>query len=78
MNYYEEIKNKIINNEIYCKVKDYSKERNTVTTYFERGRLLTEAGGKYGDNIIEEYSKTLVVEVGNMYNIKCLYNMKQL
>ena len=52
MNYYEEIKNKIIDNEIYCKVKDYSKERNTVTTYFEIGRLLTEAGGKYGDNII--------------------------
>ena len=41
MNYYEEIKNKIINNEIYCKVKDYSKERNTVSTYFEIGRLLT-------------------------------------
>ena len=53
MNYYEQIKNKIIDNEIYCKVKDYSKERNTVTTYFEIGRLLTEAGGKYGDNIIE-------------------------
>ena len=67
MNYYEEIKNKIINNEIYCKVKDYSKERNTVTTYFEIGRLLTEAGGKYGDNIIEEYSKKLVVEVGKKY-----------
>ena len=27
MNYYEEIKNKIIDNEIYCKVKDYSKEK---------------------------------------------------
>ena len=78
MNYYEEIKNKIINNDIYCKVKDYSKERNTVTTYFEIGRLLTEAGGKYGDNIIEEYSKKLVVEVGKKYNIKTLYKMKQL
>ena len=78
MNYYEEIKNKIVDNEIYCKVKDYSKERNTVTTYFEIGRLLTEAGGKYGDNIIEEYSKKLVVEVGKKYNIKTLYKMKQL
>ena len=78
MNYYEEIKNKIINNEIYCKVKDYSKERNTVNTYFQIGRLLTEAGGKYGDNIIEEYSKKLVVEVGKKYNIKTLYKMKQL
>ena len=78
MNYYEEIKNKIINNEIYCKVKDYSKERNIVSTYFEIGRLLTEAGGKYGDNIIDEYSKKLVVEVGKKYNIKTLYKMKQL
>ena len=78
MNYYEEIKNKIIDNEIYCKVKDYSKERNTVNTYFEIGRLLTEAGGKYGDNIIEDYSKKLVVEVGKKYNIKTLYKMKQL
>ena len=78
MNYYEEIKNKIIDNEIYCKVKDYSKERNTVTTYFEIGRLLTEAGGKYDDNIIEEYSKKLIVEVGKKYNIKTLYKMKQL
>ena len=28
MNYYNEIKNKIIANEIYSKVKDYSKERH--------------------------------------------------
>lgn len=26
MNYYDEIKNKIIENEVYGKVKDYSKE----------------------------------------------------
>ena len=77
MNYYEEIKNKIIDNEIYCKVNDYSKERNTVTTYFEIGRLLTEAGGKYGDNIIEEYSKKLVVEAGKKYNRRTLFRMKQ-
>ena len=28
MNYYSEIKNKLIDNEIYAKVKDYSKERH--------------------------------------------------
>ena len=77
MNYYEEIKNKITDNEIYCKVKDYSKERNTVNTYFEIGRLLTEAGGKYGDNIIDEYSKRLVEEVGKKYNRRTLFRMKQ-
>ena len=78
MNYYNEIKNKIIDNEIYSKIKDYSKERNTVITYYEIGRLLNEAGGKYGDNIINEYSKKLVIDVGKKYNRSTLFRMKQL
>lgn len=77
MNYYNEIKNKIIDNEVYSKVKDYSKERYKVITYFEIGKLLTEAGGKYGDNIIDEYSKKLVIEVGKKYNRRTLFRMKQ-
>lgn len=77
MNYYNEIKNKLIDNEIYSKVKDYSKERHKVITYFEIGKLLNEAGGKYGDNIIEEYSKKLVIEVGKKYNRSTLFRMKQ-
>ena len=77
MNYYNEIKNKLIDNEIYSKVKDYSKERHKVITYFEIGRLLNEAGGKYGDNIIDEYSKKLVIEVGKKYNRRTLFRMKQ-
>ena len=77
MNYYNEIKNKLIDDEIYSKVKDYSKERHKVITYFEIGRLLNEAGGKYGDNIIDEYSKKLVIEVGKKYNRRTLFRMKQ-
>ena len=77
MNYYKEIKNKLIDNEIYSKVKDYSKERHKVITYFEIGKILNEAGGKYGDNIIEEYSKKLVIEVGKKYNRSTLFRMKQ-
>ena len=77
MNYYNEIKNKIIDNEIYSRVKDYSKEKHKVITYFEIGKLLNEAGGKYGDNIIDEYSKKLVVEVGKKYNRRTLFRMKQ-
>lgn len=76
-NYYNEIKNKIIDNEIYSRVKDYSKERHKVVTYFEIGKLLNEAGGKYGDNIIDEYSKKLVTEVGKKYNRRTLFRMKQ-
>ena len=64
MNYYNEIKSKLIDNEIYSRVKDYSKERHKVITYFDMWKLLNEAGGKYGDNIIGEYSKRLVIEVG--------------
>lgn len=77
MNYYNEIKNKIIENEVYTIVKDYSKERHKVITYFEIGKLLNEAGVKYGDNIIDEYSKKLVVEVGKKYNRRTLFRMKQ-
>ncbi len=77
MNYYKEIKNKIIDNETYERVKDYSKERHRVITYYEIGKLLNEAGGKYGDNIINEYSKKLVVEVGKKYNRRTLFRMRQ-
>lgn len=78
MNYYNEIKNKLIDNEVYAKVKNYFKERHKVITYFEIGKLLTEAGGKYGDNIIDKYSKRLIVEVGKKYNRRTLFRMKQL
>ena len=77
MNYYNEIKNKIIDDEVYSKVKDYSKERHKVITYFEIGKLLNEAGEKYGDNIIDENSKKLVAEVGKKYNRRTLFRMKQ-
>lgn len=77
MNYYDEIKEKLIDNEIYTKVKDYAKENHKVMTYFEIGRLLNEAGGKYGDRIIDEYSKKLMIEVGKKYNRRTLFRMKQ-
>ena len=77
MNYYNEIKSKLIDNEIYLRVKDFSKEKHRVNTYFEIGKLLNEAGSKYGENIIEEYSKKLVIEVGKKYNRRTLFRMKQ-
>ena len=77
MNYYNEIKNKLIDNEIYKRVKDYSKERNTVITYFEIGRLLAIAGGKYGEGIIKKYSEKLVNELGKKYNVRTLRRIRQ-
>ena len=64
MNYYTEIKNKLLESEIYDRVKDYSKDRNKVNVYFEIGKLLSEAGKEYGKNIIREYSEKLMIEVG--------------
>ena len=77
MNYYNEIKNKLIDNEIYSKVKDYSKERQKVITYFEIGKLLDEAGSRYGDNILNDYSNKLVAEFGKKYNERTLRRIRQ-
>ena len=67
MNYYNEIKNELINNEVYKKVKDYSKNRNELDTYYNIGKLLIEAQGgeeraKYGNKHIKEYSEKLTME----------------
>ena len=75
MNYYTEIKNELINNEITKKVKDYSKNRSDLTTYYNVGKLLSEAGKHYGEGIIKEYSKRLTSEIGIKYSIRVLYKM---
>ena len=82
MNYYNEIKNTLINNEIYKKVKDYSKNKNDLSTYYEVGRLLIEAQGgekraKYGDNLIKEYSIKLSKELNKRYSVTLLKNCRQ-
>ena len=76
-NYYNEIKNKLIDNEVCKKVKDYSKNRNDLSTYYEVGKLLYEAGNKYGEGIIKKYSERLVIEVGKKYNKRTLFRMRQ-
>ena len=49
MNYYNEIKNELINNEITKRVKDYSKNKSDLDTAYNVGKLLSEAGKHYGD-----------------------------
>ena len=77
MNYYSEIKNELINNEITKKVKDYSKNRSDLNTYYNVGKLLSEAGKHYGEGIIKEYSKRLTNELGKGYSISNLKRMRQ-
>ena len=82
MNYYNRIKEELINNEIYKKVKDYSKNRSDLNTYYNVGKLIVEAQGgekraKYGDNLIKKYAEKLMLEVGKQYNYKTLFKMRK-
>ena len=76
MNYYNEIKNELVNNEIYKKVKDYSKNRSDLKTYYNVGKLLSEAGKHYGGGIIKKYSVRLTNELGRGYSVSNLKSMR--
>ncbi len=67
MNYYDEIKNELINNEINRAVKKYSINKSDLNTYFNVGKMLAEAGKHYGEGIIKEYSKRLTSDLGKGY-----------
>ena len=56
MNYYNEIKNELINNEINKKTKNYSINKSDLDTYYNVGKLLLYADNQYGESIIKEYS----------------------
>jgi len=75
MNYYNEIKNALINNEINKKIKNYSINKNDLKTYYNVGQMLSEAGKNYGEGIIKEYFKRLTNELGRGYSIRLLYKM---
>ncbi len=82
MNYYNEIKETLIKNEIYKKVKDYSKNKSDLNAYFEVGRLIVEAQGgekraKYGNKLIKEYSEKLTNELGKGYTTSALKRMRK-
>ena len=75
MNYYDEIKTELVNNEITKKVKDYSKNKSDLTTYYNVGKLLAEAGKHYGEGIIKEYSDRLSSELNIKYSVRTLYKI---
>ena len=68
MKYYEEIKNQLIENEINRKVKNYAINKSDLETYYNVGKLLSDAGKHYGEGIIKEYSKRLTKELGKGYS----------
>ena len=75
MNYYNEIKNELISNEINRKVKNYSINRSDLNTYYNVGKLLSKAGKHYGKGIIKEYYKKLTMEIGKGYSKRNLWLM---
>ena len=75
MNYYDEIKNELLNNEINKKIKDYSKNRSDLHTYYNVGKILYDAGKHYGEGIIKEYSKKLTTELNKKYSYRSLSYM---
>lgn len=77
MNYYNEIKNELINNEINRKVKSYSINKSDLNTYYNVGKLLLDAGNQYGESIIKEYSLRLTEDLGPGYSQRNLRNMRQ-
>ena len=82
MNYYNEIKNELINNEINRKVKEYAINRSDIETYCKVGKLIIEAQGgesraKYGNQLIKEYSKKLSEELGSGYSERSLKDMRK-
>ena len=82
MDYYNEIKNEIIDIETYKRVKDYSKNKRELEGYYKIGKLIVEAQGgesraKYGDELIKDFSKKLVLECGKKYNERTLRRIRQ-
>ena len=77
MNYYNEIKNELINNEINKKVKNYSINKSDLNAYYNVGKMLNEAGKHYGENIIGDYAQKLKAELNKKYNERTLRRYRQ-
>ena len=75
--YYKEIKEELINNEITKAVKEYSKKKSDLSTYYNVGKLLNEAGKHYGEGIVKKYSLKLKREVNGKYSETNLKYMRQ-
>lgn len=77
INYYEKIKQELLNNEISKLAKRNSINNSDLTTYYNVGKMLSEAGKSYGENIIGKYSVKLIQELGKKYNTTTLKRMRQ-
>ena len=82
MNYYDEIKNILVDNIIGRKVREYKSNQKDLEGYYNIGKLLIEAQGgetraKYGNQLIKEYSERLTSELGKGYTPTRLKYMRE-
>lgn len=72
MNYYNEIKNILVDNVIGRNVREYKSNQKDLESYYNVGKLLVEAQGgeeraKYENGLIKEYSQKFTTELGKGY-----------
>ena len=83
MNYLDNIKELIEKDIVLTKKHRLIENNSTLITYFEIGRLIVEAQGgkeraKYGNDLINNWSKILTNEYGKGYDASNLRRMRQL
>ena len=80
--YYQEIEHLIKKNEISKRVRTLEESNDTVTTYWNVGRLIIEAQGgesraKYGNELIKKWSVRLTEQYGKGYDATNLRRFRQ-
>ena len=80
--YYEEIEHLIKKNEVNKRVRKLEDNHDTVSTYWDVGRLIVEAQGgskraKYGNELIKKWSIKLTNKYGKGYNSTNLKRFRQ-
>ena len=76
-----ELRKPAFDNEVNKAVKDYSKNKSDLQTYYNVGKLIVEAQGgekkaKYVNKLIKEYAINLLNEKIKGYSWRNLYNMR--
>ena len=80
--YYNEIEHLIKKNEISKRTRTIEENNDTVTTYWQVGKLIVEAQGeekhaKYGNELIKKWSAKLTEQYGKGYNYTNLSRFRQ-
>ena len=71
--YLSNIKTEIINENAKVAAKNYQINNVKLTTNYNIGRELVEAGKHYGEGIVKKYASILTKEFGSGYKEKDLY-----